>query len=81
MPRTKKGGWLKADALKTAGIGEQWSDGRVEVRLSWNSWQRQYLVTVDVYEDRSFTNYRFGDDLNAARGHFRRIVRRYGGRA
>lgn len=49
MARTKSGGWLKADALKTAAVGEQYAvlvgDDRVGVELWWHDVRKKYVVT------------------------------------
>jgi hypothetical protein len=83
MPRTRKGKWLKADALRTAGLGEQWSDGVHVVRLYWDNVTHAYVVTrspLQFAPDEMYGMYAFADDLHGARKEYRRIVRGYGGR-
>ena len=83
MPRTRKGKWLKADALRTAGLSEEWSDGVHVVRLYWDNVEHAYAVTkwpLQFASDGTYAMYAFAGDLHAARKEYRRIVREYGGR-
>lgn len=88
MPR-EAGGWLKEDALKTAGIGEQWAKedtvARHEVSLSYDQRQGGYVVqhvTVKFVEQvREVHAWQVGDQLGLARRTFRRIVQELGGKA
>ena len=82
MSRTKRG-FLKLDALRTAGIREQYAVERDGVRH-----------VVEIFDDRlqgglvvrhtageESKSWAVGDDVSAARKTFRREVRALGGRA
>lgn len=87
MPREK--GWLKPDALKTAGVSEQFAiekgDKRHEVSLSHDSRQGGYVtqhVVIDLNEQtREVHAWQVGEHLSLARRQFRVIVLSLGGRA
>lgn len=85
MPRDN--GWLKPDALKTAGVSEQFAverDGvRHEVSLSHDRRQGGYVTQrVSISPDmREVHAWQVGEKLDLARSIFRREVRTLGGRA
>lgn len=87
MPR--EGGWLKADALKTAGVSEQWakeqSDVRHEVTLRHDARQGGYVVEhVTLHfatSVREVHAWQVGEQLHLARRTFRQVVNGLGGRA
>lgn len=80
MPRTRNGKWLKADALVTAGIREEFAtkiagvthtvylsadhDGQFVVQHT----RKGYGSTTD--------NWKFGSDLDAARSKWKTVVKR-----
>lgn len=90
MPR-EAGGWLKPDALKTAGVSEQWAkddstdDARHEVSLRHDVRQggyvTQHVVVHFASGVREVHAWQVGDDLHHARRKFREIVQSLGGRA
>ena len=87
MPR--EGGWLKEDALKTAGVSEQWAkeqgDERHEVSLSYDSRQGGYVVQHVVLNlatgVREVHAWQVGEKLHLARRIFRNVVIEHGGKA
>lgn len=87
MPR--ESGWLKPDALRTAGVSEQWAVDRPglrhEVSLSYDSRQGGYVtqhVTIHVIETvREVHAWQVGNNLHLARRKFREIVQGLGGKA
>jgi len=88
MPR-ERGGWLTPDALKTAGICEQWaheqSDFRNEVSLCHDERQGGYVVQhVHIrFTDgvREVHAWQVGERIHLARRQFRKVVQSLGGRA
>lgn len=88
MPR-EAGGWLKEDALKTAGISEQYAveKGEVlhEVSLSYDRRQggyvAQHVIVHAVDMVREVHAWQVGEDLHRARRRFREIVHELGGKA
>lgn len=88
MPRTADG-WLKEDALKTAGIGEAWAkeiDGvhhEVTLRhdLRQGGYVTQHVVIHLEHITREVHAWQVGDNLPLARQYFQREVRALGGKA
>jgi len=88
MPR-EAGGWLKEDALKTAGIGEAWAkevgSKQHEVTLRHDPRQGGYVTQHVILDfDTTFREvhaWQMGSDLHAARRQFRTIVQGLGGKA
>lgn len=87
MPR--ENGWLKADALRTAGVAEQWAkeiDGvHHEVSLRHDMTHGGYVTThVALHLStlvREVHTWQCGDALPLARQFFRQEVKSLGGRA
>lgn len=89
IPVPRENGWLKADALKTAGVSEQWAkedaEARHEVTLSHDERQGGYVVQhVTLFFETSIREvhaWQVGHRLTHARSKFRSIVKSLGGRA
>jgi hypothetical protein len=87
MPR--ENGWLKADALKTAGVKEQWAkdDGvqSHEVSLFHDTRQGGYVVQHVIVTWSTLVRethaWQVGENLPFARQLFSRTVRSLGGKA
>jgi hypothetical protein len=88
VPR-ERGGWLKPDALRTAGIGEEYAvekdDARHEVSLRHDERQGGYVTqhVIIRFADgvREVHAWQVGDDVARARRQFREIVKSLGGKA
>lgn len=82
-----KHGFLKADALKTAGIADQYAvmrgGKRHEVSLRHDVRQGGYVCQHIIISEgsRELHAWQVGEDLDAARKKFKEEVRKLGGKA